>query len=60
MKGEHSRIKKIQSGCGGGGPDIFFLKSSMFFTEGRTGLPQETIGPSWDQLLLEGGPFQYF
>ena len=31
MKGEHSRIKKIQSGWGGGrGPDIFFLNHQCF------------------------------
>ena len=34
-----------------------FLLSSMYFTEGRTYLPREAIGPI---ASIEGGRYQYF
>ena len=40
----HVRIQNIPSGWG---PDMLFLspQSSTYFTEGRTDLPREAIGP---------------
>ena len=35
-------------------PNNVFFKSSTYFTEGRTNLPQETIGPKRVQLHPEG------
>ena len=43
------RIQEIPPG----GPDNIFLQL-MYFTEDRTDLPREAIGPNWVQLLLEG------
>ena len=38
-----TQIRKILLG----GPDKVFLKASTYFTEGRTDLPGEAIGPKW-------------
>ena len=48
----HARILKFLSGEGG--PEKFFLKLSMYFTEGNTGLPREAIGPEGSNSFLRG------
>ena len=52
----HGRIQNILSE-GEGGSDFFW--STMYFTEGRTNLPREAIGPEGSNCFSKGGLYQY-
>ena len=39
---------------GGGGPETFFFKISTYFTESRTDLPREAIGPEGSNCFSRG------
>ena len=58
-KNVHGGIQRIPSGVGGPDNVFFYFKSLTYFTEGRTNLTGEAIGP-WGPIAPRGGSVPVF